>query len=75
MFCLVCLFVLCSQGYQEHRCEAARPSKKNCLQHPGSEGPDQHSERVCCVMAAKEKEKKKEDIHVWALRQDGACEL
>lgn len=68
----VCFFFLCFQGYQEHRGEAAGPFEKNRLQHPGFEGPDQHPERVCRVMAAA---KKMGDIKVWALRQDGPCEL
>lgn len=48
-------FSPCFQGYQEHRGEAAGPFEKNRLQHPGFEGPDQHPERVCCVMAAAKK--------------------
>lgn len=50
---------LCFQGHQEHRGEAAGPFEKNRLQHPGFEGPDQHPERVCRVMAAGIKENKK----------------
>lgn len=52
---LISCHVSLSQGYQEHWGEAARPFEKNCLQHLGFEGPDQHPECVCCVILTRKR--------------------
>ena len=44
--------MLCSplQRHQERWCAVARSHEEDSIQHSGLEGPDQFTQRVCCVI-------------------------